>query len=194
VYTCANKETNKTTSTDISERFPRVFSHQQSCSSCPNHDRVVNKVRKRQKRERQSFSLAGRLCCNWNDVSLITQHPPRWVELPGNTSTHRPTEELWRDFDLNARARFTHNALTRMETHVLLCTDADTNTRECVCVCVCVHVCSHTHTHTQVYEHHTDINFPGCDMFPTNGRGVISVMPFRGRMGAVRNAELHHPW
>lgn len=44
------------------------------------------------------------------------------------------------DFDLYARLCFTHNALTRMETHVLPCTDADTNTRG----------------YTLVYEHHTD--------------------------------------
>lgn len=49
------------------------------------------------------------------------------------------TEELWRDFDLHARPCFTHNALSRIETHMLPSTGADIN----------------THVYTLVYEHHT---------------------------------------
>lgn len=49
------------------------------------------------------------------------------------------TKELWRYFDLHARPCFTHNALSRIETHMLPRTGADIN----------------THAYTLVYEHYT---------------------------------------
>ena len=112
---------------------------------------------------------------------VITQHPPWWVELPGNTLAGRLTDWL----------RSYGETLIFMPDPVSLIMHSHTWR----------HMCSHAQTLTQthvytprVYEHHTDRHtltgtqiewgthtLPGCDTLPTNicvpdWRGVISTL------------------